>query len=63
MWSKDHNGSIRMEPYSPNHFIIVAGLKSKLPFVADQHTQFIKVRIHKFFENLFDFWQLNFYRK
>lgn len=36
-----------MESYSPNHFIIVAGLKSKLPFVADQYTQFLKVRFNQ----------------
>ncbi len=43
IWSNDGFGGIRMESYSPNHFTIVAGLKSKLPFVADQYTQFLKV--------------------
>ncbi|ODM97244.1 Limulus clotting factor C [Orchesella cincta] len=43
MWSNDGFGGIRMESYSPNHFMIAVGLKSKLPFIADQHTQFLKV--------------------
>lgn len=43
MWSDDGYGGIRMDSYSPHHFIIIAGLKSKIPFVADQHTQFLKI--------------------
>ncbi|CAL8110136.1 unnamed protein product [Orchesella dallaii] len=43
IWSNDGYGGIHMESYSPNHFMVVVGLKSKLPFLADQHTQFLKV--------------------